>query len=126
MLDISTTSVTPWFSKRWSSSLGVSKASAYWNPEQPPPRTATRRACSAPFSCSPSSSLILVAALSVSAMGSGVSFIDTDCRAPSLGARRLFVFGVVRPIQVLQDPAGVVDHLVAVDQDRHVGNAGEL
>src|ERR671919_315411 len=69
MLVLSTTTATPWLSKRWSSSLGVSKASAYWNPEQPPPRTATRSACSAPFSCSPRSSLILVAALSVSVIG---------------------------------------------------------
>src|SRR5262245_34552468 len=113
MLVLSTTTATPWFSKRWSSSLGASKARAYWKPEQPPPRTATRRACSVSFSCSPSSSLILVAALSVSVIG-GTSVIAVHCR------------GAVGPIQVLADPVGVVHHPVAVDQHGHEPHAGEL
>ena len=33
----------PALSKTWSSSCRSSSASAYWNPEQPPPRTPTRR-----------------------------------------------------------------------------------
>src|ERR671919_2507325 len=33
----------PWSSKTWSPSRSVSNASAYWKPEQPPPRTPTRR-----------------------------------------------------------------------------------
>ena len=70
---LSTTTETPWASKTWSSAFGVSNASAYWKPEQPPPRTATRRACSAPFSCAPRSSLTLAAALSESLTVSGVS-----------------------------------------------------
>ena len=45
MLTLSTTTATPSTSKTLSSSLGLSKASAYWKPEQPPPRTATRSAC---------------------------------------------------------------------------------
>src|SRR3954449_1725103 len=89
MLVLSTTTATPWFSKRWSSSLGASKARAYWKPEQPPPRTATRRACSPPFSCSPSNSLILPAALSVSVMGCGASVIENHCRGPSPRTWRL-------------------------------------
>ena len=44
MLALSTMTATPSTSKTWSSSLALSKASAYWKPEQPPPRTATRRA----------------------------------------------------------------------------------
>ena len=44
MLTLSTMTATPSTSKTWSSSLVLSKASAYWKPEQPPPRTATRRA----------------------------------------------------------------------------------
>ena len=44
MLTLSTTTATPSTSKTWSSSFGLSKASAYWKPEQPPPRTATRSA----------------------------------------------------------------------------------
>ena len=46
MLTLSTTTATPSTSKTLSSSLGLSKASAYWKPEQPPPRTATRSAWS--------------------------------------------------------------------------------
>ena len=33
----------PWSSKTVSPSRSVSKASEYWKPEQPPPRTPTRR-----------------------------------------------------------------------------------
>ena len=65
MLTLSTTTATPSTSKTLSSSLALSKASAYWKPEQPPPRTATRSACSAPSGCEPSSSPIFSTALSV-------------------------------------------------------------
>ena len=65
MLTLSTTTETPGWSKTWSSSLGWSSARAYWNPEQPPPRTDTRSACSGEFSFAASRSLILPAALSV-------------------------------------------------------------
>src|SRR6266480_2648916 len=123
MLVLSTTTATPWFSKRWSSSLAASNASAYWKPEQPPPRTATRRACSEPLSCSPSSSLILPAALSVSLIGCGDSLIGTHCRDPRCGVR---TFACVFPVEILEDAAGVADHLLAVDQHRHIGKLGEL
>src|SRR5665811_31057 len=65
MLPLSTTTETPSTSKTLSSSLAWSKASAYWKPEQPPPRTATRSACSPPSACPPSNSPIFSAALSV-------------------------------------------------------------
>ena len=68
MLTLSTTTETPSTSKTWSSSLAWSKASAYWKPEQPPPRTATRSACPPASSWEPSSSAILPAALSVRAI----------------------------------------------------------
>src|SRR4051794_2967900 len=74
MLTLSTTTETPSASKTWSSSLARSKASAYWKPEQPPPRTATRSAWSSAPSWPPSSSPIFSTALSVSAIASwGVS-----------------------------------------------------
>ena len=74
MLTLSTMTATPSTSKTLSSSLAWSKASAYWKPEQPPPRTATRRACSVPSACQPSSSPIFSAALSVRVIAaSGVS-----------------------------------------------------
>src|SRR3954447_24202785 len=123
MLVLSTMTATPWFSKRWSSSLGASKARAYWKPEQPPPRTATRRACLAPFSCSPSSSLILPAALSVSVIGCGASLIGIHCRGPFPGPCDLGIAGrflrLVAPFQVLQDAARVRDDLLVVDEHRH-------
>src|SRR3954449_10850662 len=65
MLTLSTMTATPSTSKTLSSSLALSKASAYWKPEQPPPRTATRSACSDPSDCDPSNSPIFSAALSV-------------------------------------------------------------
>src|SRR5680860_378936 len=70
MLTLSTTTATPSTSKTWSSSLAWSKASAYWKPEQPPPRTATRSAWSGESSWPPSSSPIFPAALPVSVIAS--------------------------------------------------------
>ncbi len=51
MLTLSTITETPSTSKTLSSSLARSKASAYWKPEQPPPRTATRRAWPSDSAC---------------------------------------------------------------------------
>src|SRR5919107_1147969 len=67
MLTLSTTTATPSTSKTLSSSFALSKARAYWKPEQPPPRTATRSACSPPSGWEPSSSPIFSAAKSDSA-----------------------------------------------------------
>src|SRR3954469_11078320 len=62
----STSRRRPWSSKISSSSRWLSKASAYWKPEQPPPRTPTRRPevdTSAP--CEARNSLTFSAPLSV-------------------------------------------------------------
>ena len=74
MLTLSTMTATPSTSKTWSSSLTRSKASAYWKPEQPPPRTATRRAWSPVSPWLPSSSPIFSTALGLRVIASvGVS-----------------------------------------------------
>src|SRR5262245_51890389 len=156
MLTLSTTTATPWCSKTWSSSFAWSSASAYWNPEQPPPRTATRSACSSALPLEASRSLILPAALSVSWTAScGVS-IASNCIWRFVGSNRpggeaVFrprwrLYGAMRhkaarsgnsralgarvlsvlPLQVLEDSLRVVDHLVAVHQDRHTLLAGQF
>src|SRR3954465_6159891 len=74
MLVLSTMTATPSTSKTWSSSLARSKASAYWKPEQPPPRTATRRAWPSVSPWPPSSSPIFSTALALRVIASvGVS-----------------------------------------------------
>src|SRR3954453_23564919 len=73
MLTLSTTPETPTTSKTWSSSLALSKASAYWKPEQPPPRTATRRAWPSDSPCPPSSSPIFSTALGLRVIASVVA-----------------------------------------------------
>src|SRR5262249_41121936 len=76
MLTLSTMTATPSTSKTLSSSFGLSKASAYWKPEQPPPRTATRSACSLPSDWLASSSPIFSTALServIAAVGVSVT-----------------------------------------------------
>ena len=119
---LSTTTETPWCSKTWSSSFGWSSASAYWKPEQPPPRTATRSACSAAVARAASSSLILPAALSVRLIGVVAVFHRFKLYRPVVD----FLLVRVLPVQVLEDPPGVVDHLVAVDQHGHAPLAGQL
>src|SRR4029077_17796370 len=82
MLTLSTTTATPSTSKTWSSSLARSKASAYWKPEQPPPRTATRSAWPSVSSCPPSSSPIFSVALPVRVIASfGVSVTSLSVAA---------------------------------------------
>ena len=89
MLTLSTTTATPSTSKTLSSSLALSKASAYWKPEQPPPRTATRSACSAPSAWPPSSSPIFSAALSVRVIAAwGVSVTSQSVAARAVRAGR--------------------------------------
>src|SRR5712691_1244736 len=58
----------PEASKMWSSSFFSSSASAYWNPEQPPPRTPTLRPTTSawPFSCESMKVRTFCAAMSVS------------------------------------------------------------
>src|SRR2546423_13055507 len=122
MLVLSTITATPWSSKTWSSSFLLSSASAYWKPEQPPPRTATLRACSW-SGCEARSSLILPAAVSVrpiACSGVWVSVIASQRIAVGL------VAGSVLPVQVLPDSLRVVDHLVAVDQHGHAALPGQL
>src|SRR5215207_7810258 len=52
-------------SKMWSSSCFSSSASAYWKPEQPPPRTPTRRPTPSPALWPSMNSRTLAAAMSV-------------------------------------------------------------
>src|SRR5919204_1917880 len=65
-LNGSTTTRTPSTFSSWSPSTAArSKPSAYWNPEHPPPWTATRRTSASPAGSSAISSLILAAAVAV-------------------------------------------------------------
>src|SRR5215210_3528138 len=121
MLTLSTTTETPSTSKTWSSSFGLSKASAYWKPE-PPPRTATRRAWLSPSSWPDRRVLIFSVATPVRLIAElVVSVIDLMISACVLGSS-----AAVPPVQILVDSARVVDHLAAVDKDRHPSLARQL
>ena len=80
----------------------------------------------------PSSSLILPAALSVSVDGlaSAVTHRYLNCSrsSPARAPQRFRPARPLRvaPIEVLEDPLRVVDHLVAVDQHRHAPLPGQL
>src|SRR3954453_4401292 len=106
MLTLSTTTETPSISKTLSSSLGLSKASAYWKPEQPPPRTATRRAWAGLSSWVPSSSPIFSTALSLRVIAAlGVSFTSISVA----GRDALPVaagFGRIARVELEQRPDG--------------------
>ena len=72
----------PWSSKTVSPSRSVSNASAYWKPEQPPPRTPTRR----PDVCTSAlwddeDFLHLLAPFSVKLI---------TCRSPAVGSQPIF------------------------------------
>src|SRR5919204_6146388 len=92
-LNGSTTTSTPFTFSSLSPSVGPrSKPSAYWNPEQPPPWTATRRTAASPTGSSAISCLIFAAALSVSETSvTGRSVISTwpIVATPSAGASPL-------------------------------------
>src|SRR4029079_5173957 len=116
------TTETPLCSKTWSSSFALSRARAYWNPEQPPPRTATRRTWSG-SSWPASSSLSLPAAASVrTTAASGVS-IGFQLYSPLQTSLRIPLS--VRKLEVLEDSPRVMDYLVAVDQNWHALLVGE-
>src|SRR5436190_4440180 len=124
MLTLSTMTATPLCSKTLSSSFAWSSASAYWKPEQPPPRTATLSADSSSLPREATRSLIFAAAPSVRATAAvGVSTCFRLYR--HMGAASASVASV-RPLQVLQDPLRVVDHLIAVDDHRDPALTGEL
>src|SRR5215213_6779300 len=117
MLTLSTMTATPSTSKTWSSSLALSKASAYWKPEQPPPRTATRRAWPSAPSCPPSSSPIFSAALGLRVIASlGVSFTSQSV------ARGLRESGALSPsaqTAVVCDTTAYLPDSIVADLDVH-------
>src|SRR6187549_315978 len=110
MLTLSTTTATPSTSKTWSSSLALSKASAYWKPEQPPPRTATRSACPSASSEPPSRSPIFSAALAVRLIASwGVSVPSVTSQSVARGVRVAVGLKDWRAVAASQPTAVVCD-----------------
>src|SRR3954447_7873984 len=112
MLTLSTTTETPSTSKTWSSSLAWSKASAYWKPEQPPPRTATRSAWLSEPSWDPSSSAILPAALPVREIASCVASVTSQSVARGL-RESLFLSSSSATAVVCDTTAYLPDELIA-------------
>ena len=76
----------PEASKTWSSSRRSSSASAYWNPEQPPPRTPTLRPMSPSAPCPSMNWVTFSAAMSVSVtigpndIGQAVDTLEGDAQ----------------------------------------------